>query len=262
MMRVGVKTDVGRVRSTNEDRYAVLPYLLAVADGMGGVQAGEIASEMVIDVLSTASYRGKDPEAGLAEAVTRANELVYAKASGRDEYRGMGTTVTAVLIVGERAAVAQVGDSRAYLIRDGEIKRLTQDHSLVGELLRNGSITPEEAMWHPQRNLLTRAIGTGSTVSIDTARINLAFDDVLVLCTDGLSSLVDDQEIKEQVMHYGDPQRAAEALVDLANARGGNDNTTVIVAHMLPPVLSQESSLEDTLDLDNLLGVEETVYSL
>jgi protein phosphatase len=260
-MRIGVKTDVGLIRSTNEDRYAVLPYLLAVADGMGGVQAGEIASGMVIDVLSTSAYSDEDPERDLGEAVRRANELVYAKASGREEYRGMGTTVTALLIRGDMAVVAQVGDSRAYLLRDGEIKRLTQDHSLVGELLRNGSITPEEAMYHPQRNLLTRAIGTGSTVNVDTARIRLTFDDVIVLCTDGLTSLVDDHEIKEHVMRYADPQRASEALVDLANSRGGNDNTTVIVAHMLPPVLPHESSLDDAIDLDNLLSVEESVYS-
>lgn len=261
-MRVGVKSHVGRVRSSNEDRYAVLPYLLAVADGMGGVQAGEIASEMVIDTLSTFPFRHDNPEESLAEAVRKANGFIYAKAAGQPEFRGMGTTVTAAFIRGEQALLAQVGDSRAYLIRDGEIRRLTQDHSLVGELVRNGSITAEEAMLHPQRNLLTRALGTGPEVDVDLISLSLTLDDVLILCTDGLTSLVEDRELKDEVMRFADPQRAAEALVGLANDRGGTDNITVIVAHILPPLLSSERGLEDTLELENLLMAEQGAYAL
>ncbi|HHW13786.1 MAG TPA: Stp1/IreP family PP2C-type Ser/Thr phosphatase [Firmicutes bacterium] len=254
-MRVGVKSDPGQVRGTNEDRYGILPNLLAVADGMGGVQAGEVASQMVIDTLLV--YPFAEGSAGeLAAAVREANRRIFQAAGEKAEWQGMGTTITAVLFAGAECHVAQVGDSRAYLIRDGRIRRLTADHSLVGELLRNGSISPEEAMLHPHRNLLTRALGTAAEVEVDLTSLPLAFDDVLVLCTDGLTGLVTDEEILAETMRHADPQAAAEGLVALANARGGPDNVTVIVAHLLPPIAEVSPEAEMRAELEGLLVPE------
>lgn len=254
-MRVGVKSDPGRVRGTNEDRYGILPNLLAVADGMGGVQAGEVASQMVIDTLVVYPF-STGSAAELAEAVQEANRRIFRAAGERTEWQGMGTTITALLFAGNACHVAQVGDSRAYLIRDGQIQRLTADHSLVGELVRNGSISPEEAMLHPHRNLLTRALGTAPEVEVDLSTLALALDDVLVLCTDGLTALVTDEEILAETMRHAEPQAAAEGLVALANARGGPDNVTVIVAHLLPPVLEVSPAAENEAELESVLVLE------
>ncbi|MGE5508735.1 MAG: Stp1/IreP family PP2C-type Ser/Thr phosphatase [Chitinophagales bacterium] len=255
-MRVGAKSDPGLVRPTNEDRYGVLPGLLVVADGMGGVQAGEVASQMVVDRLMTYPFEAPGPEE-LKAAVAEANLAIFRAAGERPEWHGMGTTVTAALLREDRCFIAQVGDSRAYLIRDGEIRRLTNDHSLVGELLRNGSISPQEAMLHPQRNLLTRALGTSAEVLVDLVEVGLMFDDILVLCTDGLTGLVPDEELMAEVLRHADPQAAAEGLVGLANARGGTDNITVIVAHLLPPALGLSPGAEASAeDLESLLALE------
>lgn len=254
-MRVGVRSDPGRVRGVNEDRYVVLPDLLVVADGMGGVQAGEVASQMAVDALAIHPFLARD-SGELVAAIAEANRNIFHAAYSRGDWQGMGTTITAVLVSGEVCQVAQVGDSRAYLIRDGAIKRLTDDHSLVGELVRNGSISVEEAMLHPQRNLLTRALGTAEEVQVDVKAITLSFDDILLLCTDGLSGVLTDEEILAETMRHAEPQAAADGLVALANARGGPDNVTVIVAHLLPPGLSlgsdaeAQSRLEDTLALE------------
>lgn len=256
-MRVGVKTDPGRVRPTNEDRYGVLPNLLVVADGMGGVQAGEVASQMACDTLLLYPFTAGEAKE-LVGAIKEANRRIHRAAAAKPGWQGMGTTITAVLFAEGSCHVAQVGDSRAYLVRDGSIRRLTKDHSLVEELLRNGSISAAEAMLHPQRNLLTRALGTAEDVEVDIDTLTLALDDVLVLCTDGLTAVVTDEEIVAEVMRHDEPQRAAEALVALANGRGGPDNTTVIVAHLLPPALplspeaEVDARLEDTLALEGV----------
>lgn len=254
-MRVGAKTDPGRVRASNEDRYGVLPNLLVVADGMGGVQAGEVASQLAVDALLVHPFGASDP-AELVAAIKAANRNIHQAASGRPEWQGMGTTITAALLSGSACHIAQVGDSRAYLLRDGEIQRLTKDHSLVEELLRNGSISVEEALLHPQRNLLTRALGTSEDVEVDVTTVALSLDDVLVLCTDGLTGVVADGEILEEVMRHADPQRAAEGLVALANDRGGPDNITVVVAHLLPPVLQLEADAELEHRLDDTVALE------
>jgi protein phosphatase len=254
-MRVGVKSDQGRVRPSNEDAYGILPSLLAVADGMGGVQAGEVASRMVIDTLLVYPFAGAGAE-DLAAAVKEANRSIHAAANARAEWQGMGTTVTAALLAGDVCHVAQVGDSRCYLVRDGDIRRLTTDHSLVGELLRNGSISPQEAREHPQRNLLTRALGTSEEVEVDVTTVQLLFDDLLILCTDGLSGVVTDEEILAEAQRHADPQATAEGLVALANAHGGPDNITVVVVHVFPPVLQLGPEAEVRADLENALAYQ------
>lgn len=254
-MRVGVKTDQGRVRGSNEDAYGILPDLLAVADGMGGVQAGEVASRMVIDALLVYPFIDGSPEE-LASAVKEANRAIHEAAHARAEWQGMGTTITAALFSGDRCHVAQVGDSRCYLIRDGAIRRLTNDHSLVGELLRNGTISAQEAMAHPQRNLLTRALGTSDEVEVDLTTVQLLFDDLLVLCTDGLSGVLTDEEILAETLRHAEPQATAEGLVALANARGGPDNVTAVVAHVFPPLLELGPEAEAHQDLESVLAYQ------
>ncbi|MDI6871345.1 MAG: Stp1/IreP family PP2C-type Ser/Thr phosphatase [Bacillota bacterium] len=254
-MRVGAKSDPGRVRATNEDRYGILPNLLAVADGMGGTQAGEVASQMVIDALLLYPFSGAGAQE-LVAAIKAANREIYRAARQKPQWEGMGTTITAALFNGGECHIAQVGDSRAYLVRDGAIRRLTDDHSLVGELVRNGSISAQEAMLHPHRNLLTRALGTAEEVEVDVSRLALAIDDILILCTDGLTGLLTDEEILAETMRHAEPQAAAEGLVALANARGGPDNVTVIVAHLLPPVLDLPPEAELSTDLENSLALQ------
>jgi protein phosphatase len=254
-MRVGAKSDQGRVRATNEDAYGILPNLLAVADGMGGVQAGEVASRMAIETLLVYPFTGAAAE-DLVAAIKQANRGIHGAAGGKPEWHGMGTTVTAALLAGDQCHIAQVGDSRCYLVRDGAIKRLTNDHSLVGELLRNGTISAKEAMAHPQRNLLTRALGTSDEVEVDLTTVQLLFDDLLILCTDGLSGVVTDDEILAEAVRHAEPQATAEGLVALANAHGGPDNVTVVVAHVFPPILEVGPEAEIRVDLENSLAYQ------
>lgn len=250
-MRVGVRTDVGKVRSNNEDAYCVTPRLLAVADGMGGIQGGEVASRIAIDLVRDYPFLEKDLSEGLGNAIRLANKQIF-QAALQKKMEGMGTTLTTALIEGERAYVGHVGDSRLYLIRDGQIRQITADHSLVGEMVRNGSLSPDQAQQHPHRHLLTRALGTGDEVEVDLLSLDLTLDDVLLLCTDGLTSVATDHEILDTVLKSEDPQRAAESLVNLANQKGGPDNITVVTAYFLPPFRQGGRSLEDTIELDGL----------
>ncbi len=228
---------VGLVRDKNEDNSCIcddIP-LLAVADGMGGHRAGEIASKLALEAL--ASYLRQNPGVlrdnpaeALKEAFAYANSMVYhyAREEG-DKFRGMGTTVTALLPRGDMVLIAHIGDSRAYLIRAGQIRQLTTDHSLVGELVRNGGLTEEEAENHPQRNILTRAIGTSAAVEAEVDMEPVEPGDLVVLCTDGLSNFVGPDEIRQAA---GGPEPLAEKaqhLIARALARGGDDNITVIL---------------------------------
>ncbi len=258
-MRVGAATDKGKVRQTNEDAYCVLPSLFAVADGMGGHEAGEVASSLVIQTLEHFLYDDNDPGESLRQAVETANEKIYALSHSNERYRGMGTTVTAAKVREDQVYIVHVGDSRAYHISDGAIHQVTADHSVVGELKRSGSITEDEAMFHPQRNLLTRAVGTEPNVEVDLIEFRARLDDALVLCTDGLTSLVSAEEIREVVERYDQPQAAAEALVRMANERGGPDNISVIVVYFLPPQEGMEKVFEDTLQIENLSALDEMI---
>lgn len=226
-LKVGAATDVGRTRTANEDSFLRddKGQTYAVADGMGGHRAGDVASATAVEVVTRELGSG----ATLVEAIVAANDEVFAKAQANPEMRGMGTTVTSVVFDGERALIAHVGDSRGYLWRDGALTQVTEDHSLVEELVRQGRLTPEEAAVHPQRNIVTRALGVDADVQVDSYEIDLYPGDRLLLCSDGLTSMMRDDEIAAVLRGAADPQLASDALVDAANRAGGEDNITVLV---------------------------------
>lgn len=229
---VGSSTHPGQVRDNNEDSFLVDERLalFAVADGLGGHQAGEIASRDALEAMRAAVAGG----APLNEAILAANRSVYERAAADESLRGMATTVTAVVPAGGAAVlIGQVGDSRAYLLRDGELHRLTEDHSLVEELVREGRITPEQAAVHPQRAIITRALGLDPNVEVDLSTTDVRAGDRLVLCSDGLTTMVREREIEQVARSETDPLRAAERLVDRANEAGGEDNITVVVLDVL-----------------------------
>jgi protein phosphatase len=225
---VGAATDVGRVRDGNEDAYLVddAMGLVAVADGMGGHRGGEVASATALEALRAAVSAGRP----LREAVEDANTAVFDKAGTDDSLHGMGTTLTAAtLAAGGTLLIGHVGDSRAYLLRDGELRQVTTDHSLVEELVRDGRLTPDEAAVHPQRSIITRALGVDATVDVDVYPVELAAGDVLLFCSDGLTGMLQPDLIAAELRREYDPGRAATRLVDAANAAGGEDNITVVV---------------------------------
>ncbi|MPZ71370.1 MAG: Stp1/IreP family PP2C-type Ser/Thr phosphatase, partial [Actinobacteria bacterium] len=227
---VGVKTDVGRVRDGNEDSYIVLEPLYGIADGMGGHAAGEVASSTAVDALSEGIGRvdPKDPET-LATLIKDANRTIFEKATRDDSLHGMGTTCTIVLIDGERGHLAHVGDSRAYMLRGDSLTRLSEDHTLVGRMVKEGQLTEDEASRHPQRNMITRSLGIDPEVRVDLRSFEVRDGDRLMLCSDGLTSMVDEPTIERLLHDTADPQRTADQLVDLANEAGGDDNITVVV---------------------------------
>lgn len=227
---VGVKTDVGRVRDGNEDSYIVLESLYGIADGMGGHAAGEVASSTAVDALSEGIGRvdPKVPET-LATLIKDANRTIFEKATRDDSLHGMGTTCTIVLIDGERGHLAHVGDSRAYMLRGDSLTRLSEDHTLVGRMVKEGQLTEDEASRHPQRNMITRSLGIDPEVRVDLRSFEVRDGDRLMLCSDGLTSMVDEPTIERVLHDTADPQRTADQLVDLANEAGGDDNITVVV---------------------------------
>ena len=232
-------TDVGRVRKGNEDAMLVLDSVFAVADGMGGHLAGEVASAKALEPLSELegqifSDAPKAQEA-LRTAVVAANETVSELAETEPSYRGMGTTLTAALVEGRRLHVAHVGDSRAYLLRGGRFSQLTDDHTLVQHLVNEGQITREEAASHPQRSMITRAIGISPVVEVDSMTMDLEPGDQLLLCSDGLTGVVKDEAIAEQLLAGNDPQNTVARLVELANAAGGPDNVTAVLLRYEDP---------------------------
>ncbi len=237
-------TDPGRKRRRNEDSFVMEPPLFAVADGMGGAQAGEVASR-----LAAAAFREfhsadeLDPEARLAAIIQEANRRIYERASEDAQVSGMGTTITAALVAADGLAIGHVGDSRAYRLRGGKFEQLTDDHSLVADLVRSGRITPEEADTHPQRSVITRALGTDREVDVDTFAVEAESEDLFLLCSDGLTTMVDDEEIRDLVTRAGDLDQAAKGLVKAANKAGGEDNITVVLFRLA----EGESELEDTV---------------
>ena len=242
-------TDVGVVRSSNEDNFAVLlgqdaplgDALLAVADGMGGHAAGEIASQMSLDLLIDAlSDKSSPTEQTLREAVGRANDGVYRASSLGPNLRGMGTTLVTGLLTGGALLISNVGDSRAYLLRDGRLQQLTRDHSWVGDMVARGLLTSEQASVHPRRNVLTRALGVSEIVQVDVTRVFLRQGDRILLCSDGLHGLVGDAAI-QMIMNGKSLAAVARELVRAANHAGGIDNITVVVAQMNSTVQAVQS---------------------
>lgn len=244
VVRATVVTDTGRVRAANEDAFAVLPQqgLFLVADGMGGHQAGATASGIVASVLpkmieqrlaQTASQEAKVLARALRDAIMALSQQLREQSLGRPGLAGMGSTVVLAFVRGERAFVAHMGDSRAYLLRSDRLQPLTADHSVVGILLRQGEITPEQARLHPARNRLSRYVGMQGDVHPDVHTVRLLAGDRLLLCTDGLTAMVPDEEIG-RLLGEGAGPRACEALVEAANASGGKDNVTVLVLDCQP----------------------------
>lgn len=225
----GSRTDIGYVRDHNEDSLIIIPPLFAVADGMGGHEAGEIASEITVNTLAELAPSHLDAE-GLTAAVEAVNYNVMKaprQGIGRD---GMGTTLTAAMLEGERLLIAQVGDSRAYLLHKGHLQQITRDHSLMADLIEAGQITPEEARVHPNRSVITRAIGSDIHMRPDIYELNVDAGDRILLCSDGLSSMISNNAIESIMRRQSDAQHCADELVTAALENGGADNVTVVVA--------------------------------
>jgi PPM family protein phosphatase len=240
-LAAGSATDTGLIRGNNEDSFVVdaAHALFAVADGMGGHRGGEVASRTAIEALRAAIASGHP----IDEAITRANTAVLERAAGDEDVTGMGTTMTAVVVSGGRQLlVGHVGDSRAYLVHDGALTRITDDHSLVEELVREGKLTAEQAESHPRRAIVTRALGVDAEVEVDLYPVDVSAGDRVVTCSDGLTTMVRERDVERLVRGEPDAQRAAELLVDAANRAGGEDNTSVIVI--------------DVLEVDEVTGAE------
>ena len=254
-------TDTGRRRRHNEDAFVCEPPLFAVADGMGGAQAGEVASNLAAAALREDRAERAGGEERVDELIQEANRRVYQRQSQDASASGMGTTMTVALVEDGHVAIGHVGDSRAYLIRGHSLEQLTEDHSLVAELVRSGKLSPAEAEGHPQRSVITRALGTDPDVDVDTVSVETRPGDLFLLCSDGLTSMVDDDTILQEIeRNRGDLKTAAKALVRAANKGGGEDNITVIFFEIagsasdstehtvtLPEVRS-DGDEEDTLD--------------
>jgi serine/threonine protein phosphatase PrpC len=229
VVQLGHGTDPGRKRRRNEDDYVVEPPLFAIADGMGGAQAGELASSLAAGAVRDDEAVVGSGERHVTELIQEANRRVYQRSSEDAAASGRGTTLTVALVEDGTVAFGHVGDSRAYLIRDGKLEQLTEDHSLVAELVRSGKLSPEEAETHPQRSVITRALGTDPDVDVDTFSIQTQPGDLFMLCSDGLTSMVEDDVILRTVeKHRDDLQTAAKALIRAANKGGGEDNITVV----------------------------------
>jgi len=227
--RVAAVTDPGRTRRHNEDAYVIEPPLFAIADGMGGAQAGEVASRLATAALREGGANNGGGEQRIADLIQEANRRVYDRSSTDPNTSGMGTTITVALVEDEHVAFGHVGDSRAYLIRDARMEQLTEDHSLVNELLKTGKLSREEAETHPQRSVITRALGTDPDVDVDTFSVRAEDGDLFLLCSDGLTDMVSEDSILEVVeRNRNDIDGALKALVREANRGGGQDNITVV----------------------------------
>jgi PPM family protein phosphatase len=261
-MRVGEHIGLshrGRRRRHNEDAYVVQPPLFAVADGMGGAKAGEVASALAADAVQESGNDGESGEARVSALIEEANRRVFRRASEDREASGMGTTMTVALVESDEVAIGHVGDSRAYLIRDGRLEQLTDDHSLVAELVRSGKLTPEEAETHPQRSVITRALGTEADVDVDTFSVRSAPGDLFLLCSDGLTSMVDDETILDAVeRNRADLEEAAKALINAANRGGGEDNITVVFFEVDGGAEPEEKT-EDTVITADSTENEDTI---
>lgn len=233
-------TDVGRIRKMNQDYVFAstkpvgkLPNLFIVADGMGGHNAGDRASSHAVEVMLETIERSKErnPVKNLRHAIEEANRSIFAEAGSQERYRGMGTTIVAATMVKGILHVANVGDSRLYVISN-RMYQITEDHSLVEEMVRSGNLTKEEARCHPERNIITRAVGVEYGIKIDFFEWKLQKQDLVLMCSDGLSGMVDDQQIQQIVQEHEDLQKAGECLIETAKENGGTDNITVLLAKM------------------------------
>lgn len=241
-MEVACITDMGKSREINEDNCVHCKIdstweLLIVADGMGGHNAGEVASSIAVESIINyikSNLQESETCEGIVQiiksAVLKANSDIYMQSVSNNSYSGMGTTVTLAMLSRETILIGHVGDSRAYIVAGNKLSRLTSDHSLVAELVKNGTITELEAQNHPQKNIITRALGTGESLEVDIETINVTEDYIIILCTDGLTNMVSDEDIEQILINVGDVDAAAQKMVDIANELGGYDNITVAIA--------------------------------
>jgi serine/threonine protein phosphatase PrpC len=230
---VGVRSDVGLIRTANEDAYLIKHPLFVVADGMGGHLAGDVASSTAIRTIEVhSSEASADDLSTLTRIVRDANREIWQKAQGDASLRGMGTTCTLLLLHDLHGHIAHVGDSRAYRLRAGHLEQLTDDHTLVARLVKEGKLSVEDAQHHPQRSIITRALGVDLDVSVDLVSVELEAGDRLLLCSDGLSSMIDTDSIKDVLSNEAGAQAAADLLVALANDAGGEDNITVLIVDL------------------------------
>ena len=251
-VRVGAQTDVGRVRDANEDSYLIDEPLFVVADGMGGHLAGDVASDTAVKTIKS----GADDSAptgpdDLIQLVREANKKIWERSQNDPALRGMGTTTTLVLLAGDAVHLAHVGDSRAYLFREGELTQITEDHTLVGRMVREGRLRPEEAERHPQRSIITRALGVDSDVDVDTITLTLQQGDRILINSDGLTSMLSESQIRDVLGTETDPQQAADRLVELANEAGGEDNITVVLldfGQAAPDTIGISSAVDRTTE--------------
>jgi len=241
------KTDTGRQRRDNEDSAFARAPVFVVADGMGGAQAGEVASRLAIEAFEQGLPDGGSPEERLANRVREANQQIYERSRADRGRAGMGTTLTAAYVDDAHVAIAHVGDSRAYLFRDGTLQRLTQDHSLVDELVRRGKLTEEQAAEHPQRSIITRALGPEPDVEVDTWTYPARPGDVILLCSDGLTSMISEERVRDVLGAHDNLDAAADGLIHEANEAGGRDNITVVLFRLEELEGGQGSSGEDTM---------------
>ena len=231
-MRSGVLSDIGKHREKNEDGYLATSPVFAVADGMGGHLAGEVASSVALETIKRSLADipdAKHMSRRLTQSIEEANAAVFRRAEAEEKKRGMGTTLTVSVLLGNRFHVGHVGDSRAYLFRDGKLKQITEDHSWVAEMVKKGTLSPEQAETHPQRSILTRALGIGRAVHIDTSVLEVRPGDKILLCTDGLTGMLSDRQIEKIMNKPLDPQGTCQELVNAANQAGGHDNITTVV---------------------------------
>jgi len=241
-VRFGAESDRGRVREINEDSYKVIsgrddiPDTFIVADGMGGHNSGELASRMAVDLSEEYLLNFLKPDADkegvlsfICDMMTEVNKSIFSKARESEENFGMGTTFVIGIFLNGKLFIGHVGDSRAYLIRGGLLQKITTDHSYIEELIKNGSLTREEAHNHPKKNIITRALGCEENVEIDTYCVDVNGDDIFVLCTDGLTNMMNENEILAIINDNDAPQYSCSELVRIANERGGEDNITVII---------------------------------
>jgi serine/threonine protein phosphatase PrpC len=258
MLRVAEQyavSDTGRARRANEDSLLARAPLFVVADGMGGAQAGEVASRIAVEAFQQGLGDTAEPEARLATLALVANAHIHELSHTNAEQAGMGTTLTALYVGEEEVSIAHVGDSRAYCWRDGELLRLTDDHSLVDELIRQGRLTPEEAVEHPQRSVITRALGPEGTVEIDTRSYRARAGDVYLLCSDGLTTMVGEELLAAQLLAHPRLSDAGEALVTAANEAGGRDNITVLLLRLEEVQMGAVATAPSAQEHDTMTGV-------
>ena len=256
---VAVITDTGRRRRRNEDAYVCEPPLFAIADGMGGAQAGEVASRLAAAALKE-SGAATGGEERIYDLIQEANRRVYDRSSTDPATSGMGTTITVALVENGNVAFGHVGDSRAYLIRDGRMEQITEDHSLVNELMKSGKLSREEAEAHPQRSVITRALGTDPDVDVDTFTIEAQVGDLFLLSSDGLTDMVAEGRIFELVdENRPDIDAALTALVKAANRAGGEDNITVVAFEIADTALVHDGETKENVLPDGALADEDTL---